>query len=120
MPLEKLDKSSRELLAYLKANDDLSAATLADAFNQHYKARIGDAVETLIFLEGQGLVHLKKDDEDLVVMIQLTHLGKMYEQNLADEERQRRKKLWSDRIWNIVTLLLSALISAIISLVVRR
>lgn len=115
MPFEKLDKRSRDLLAYLKSNDDLSSATLADAFNQHYKAEINDVFETLIFLEHQGFVHLKKTDEDVVIMIQLTHQGKMYEENLADEERQRRKKLWSDRIWNIATLLLSAIISAIIS-----
>lgn len=115
MPLEKLDKCSRDLLAYLKSNEDLSSATLADAFNQHYKAEITDAFETLIFLESQGLVHLKKTEEDVVIMVQLTHLGKMYEQNLAEDDHQRRKKLWSDRIWNIATLILSAIISAIIS-----
>lgn len=116
VPLEKLDKCSRELLAYLKSNDDLSSATLAEAFNQHYKAKMSDAFETLIFLESQGFVHLKRTDDDMVIMVQLTHQGKMYEQNLAEEENQRRKKLRSDRIWNIVTLLLSAIVSAVISL----
>lgn len=50
-------------------------------------------------------------------MIQVTHLGKMYEQLLIDQEKEHKKKLWSDRRWNIVTLILSSIITVIINLI---
>ena len=43
MGMEKIDKKSRELLSYLNTNSDLSSATLAEAFNQHYKDNLPES-----------------------------------------------------------------------------
>lgn len=117
MELEKIDKKSRELLCYLNTNSDLSSATLADAFNQHYKNNLLESLEVLSFLAGKSLVRVKTDNDERALMIQITHLGRTYEQSLLDQERERKRKMWSDRRWNIITLLLSAIISVVINLI---
>lgn len=117
MEIEKLDKKSRDLLSYLNTNSDLSSAILATAFNQHYKNDLPNALSTLSFLEYKSLVQVKTYNNEEAIMIQVTHLGKMYEQLLIDQEKEHKKKLWSDRRWNIVTLILSSIITVIINLI---
>lgn len=120
--MEKLDKKSRELLAYLNANVELSAATLAEVFNQHYKTTIEDALAMLSFLESRDFVKTKftkidKNDKYATpIMIQITHLGRTYEQNLQEAEKAYRRKIWSERRWNIITLLLSTIITILINI----
>ena len=70
-----------------------------------------DALLTLTFLRGQGLVEVRTKDNSSAMMIQITHLGRTYEQKLHEENIDRKKKIISDRIWNIVTLILSSIIS---------
>lgn len=120
--MEKIDKKSRDVLAYLNTNVDLSSATLAEVFNQHYKSTIEDALAILLFLESRELVKTKltkidKDDKfDTAIMIQVTHLGRTYEQNLKEDEKEYRRKIWSERRWNILTLILSAIITILINI----
>lgn len=120
--MEKIDKKSRDVLAYLNTNVDLSSATLAEVFNQHYKSTIEDALAILLFLESRELVKTKltkidKDDKfDTAIMIQVTHLGRTYEQNLKEAEKEYRRKIWSERRWNILTLILSAIITILINI----
>lgn len=117
MELEKIDKKSRELLSYLNTNSDLSSATLAEAFNQHYKNNLLESLEVLSFLAGKSLIRVKTDNNERALMIQITHLGRTYEQSLLEQERERKRKMWSDRRWNIITLLLSTIISIVINLI---
>lgn len=119
MDIEKLDKESREMLAYLNTHSDLSAATLAEIFNQHYNLRLLDALETLSHLENKSMIKLKTNKDKSAVMIQITHLGRTYEREYAEQEKQKRKKALSDRIWNIVTLVLSAIITIILNLILE-
>ena len=116
MSVEKIDKSAREMLKYLNINRGLTSATLAEAFNQNYSGTLSTALATLSYLESKGFVRMKTDNNEHAVLIQLTHLGIAYEDILRDQEKDERKKKWSERRWNILTLLLSAIISIIINL----
>ena len=120
--MEKLDEKSRDLLAYLNMNIDLSHTTLAEVFNQHYKSNIEDALTTLLYLESRKFIKTKVDKNNknaTVIMIQIMHLGRTYEQNLKDSEKEKKRKIWSERGWNIITLILSVLISVIVNLIME-
>lgn len=117
MEYDKLDKKSRDMLAYLNANADLSSATLAEVFNQHYITNMREAIETLSFLESKNLIRLKISNDETLVIIEITHLGRTYEQILDMQEKERKKKIWAERRWNILTLILSAIVSVIVSLI---
>lgn len=117
MGIEKIDKNARDLLAYLNTNVDLSSATLAEIFNQHFKNDLESSLATLSFLENKGYIKTKTDAEtNNVIMIQVTHLGRTYEQTLKEQEKEYRRRVWSERAWNIITLILSAIISILINL----
>lgn len=111
MNTEKIDQKSRAMLAYLNTNLNLTSATLAEAFNQHYKLDLQESMATLSFLANRSLVEFKSDNNKSAIIIQVTHLGRTYEQSLLEQAKECKKKLWSDRRWNIATLFLSALIS---------
>lgn len=115
----KLDKKSRDMLEYLNTNSKISSATLADVFNQHYKLELDEAVETLSFLENKSLVKVKTHNDESVIMIQVTHSGRTYEQELLDHGKAQKKKLWSDRCWNIITLILSGILTVTINLIMK-
>lgn len=113
--IQKMDKKSRDMLAYLNTNTKLTSATLADAFNQHYKMDLDEALGTLSFLENKSLVKAKTHNDEAAIMIQVTHSGRTYEQELLEQE----KKLWSDRFWNILTLILSSILTIVINLIMK-
>ncbi len=117
MEIEKIDDKSREVLKYLNTHSDLSSTVLATVFNQHYKNDLSNALSVLSFLEKKSMVELKTDNNETAIMIQVTHLGQMYEYLLIEQEKEIKKKLWSDRRWNIITLILSAIITIIINLI---
>lgn len=124
MPIEKIDKKSREVLSYLNINSDLSASTLADAFNQHFVLDYKDSLRILKYLERQSLVSVKFSTAsdftpETVVMIQLTHEGRTYEQNLSRERQETTRKLIADRGWNIITIIISSLLSVLINLIMQ-
>ena len=117
--MNRIDKKSREMLRYLNTNMKLSSVTLADVFRQQYKLELNDALETLSFLERNELVRTKLNDDGSVLMIQVTHLGRMYEEELKIQENEIKEKKKSDRIWNIITLLLSSILTVVINLVMK-
>ncbi len=117
--IQKVDKKSRDMLAYLNTNTKLTSATLADAFNQHYKMDLDEALGTLSFLENKSLVKVKTQNDEVAIMIQVTHSGRTYEQELIEQEKRQKKKLWSDRFWNILTLILSSILSIAINLIMK-
>lgn len=117
--IHKMDKKSRDMLAYLNTNTKLTSATLADAFNQHYKTELDEALETLSFLENKSLVKVKTYNDETAIMIQVTHLGRTYEQELLEQEKGQKKKLWSYRFWNILTLILSGILTIAINLIMK-
>lgn len=117
--IQKMDKKSRDMLAYLNTNTKLTSATLAAAFNQHYKADLDEALETLSFLENKSLIKTKTDNDEAAIMIQVTHSGRTYEQELLEQEKGQKKKLWSDRFWNILTLVLSSILTIAINLIMK-
>lgn len=88
MEVEKLDKVSRDMLKYLNSNADLSATTLADAFNQHYKITLLESLETLSYLESKSLLRLKTENNERAQIIHITHLGRTYEQLLQEQEKE--------------------------------
>ena len=90
--IDKLDPASRNMLSYLNSHNELSSSTLAEVFNQHYKTNLEDALLTLTFLRGQGLVEVRTKDNSSAMMIQITHLGRTYEQKLHEENIDRKKK----------------------------
>jgi hypothetical protein len=57
--LSKLDGKSRNMLLYLNNNSKQSSSTFAEAFNQHYKSDLDEAIETLFLLESKSLVKAK-------------------------------------------------------------
>ena len=59
---------------------------------------------------------MKTNNFETAVMIQVTHSGQIYEQSFSAQEKERKKKIWSERLWNIITLILSAIISVILNL----
>lgn len=117
--IQKMDKKSRDMLAYLNTNTKLTSATLADAFNQHYKMDLDEALGTLSFLENKSLVKAKTHNDEAAIMIQVTHSGRTYEQELLEQEKGQKKKLWSDRFWNILTLALSSILTIVINLIMK-
>lgn len=117
--LQKMDKKSRDMLAYLNTNTKLSSATLAEVFNQHYNAELDEAMETLSFLESKLLVKVKTQNDESAIMIQVTHSGRTYEQEFVEQEKGHKKKIWSDRFWNIITLILSGILTITINLVMK-
>lgn len=117
--IQKMDKKSRDMLAYLNTNTKLTSATLADAFNQHYKVDLDEALEILSFLENKSLVKTKTDNDEAAIMIQVTHSGRSYEQELFEQEKGQKKKLWSDRFWNILTLVLSSILTVAINFIMK-
>jgi len=116
---KKLDDRSRTMLAYLNINTKLSSATLAEAFNQHYKVELDDAMETLHFLANKSLVKIKTKNNESAIMIQVTHIGRTYEQELYIHDKELKKKIWNDRFWNIITLIMSAIITIIVNLIMK-
>lgn len=123
--MEKMDKKSRDMLAYLNTNVDLSSTLLAEVFNQHYKATIEDALATLNFLKSKDFIKTKitqieeNDKYDLPIMIQITHLGRTYEQRLKEAEKEYRRKIWSERRWNVFTVIFSTIITILINLFMK-
>lgn len=107
------------MLAYLNLNTKLTSTTLADAFNQHYKSDLDEAMETLSFLAHKELVKLKTHNDESALMIQVTHAGRTYEQEFIDYEKSQKKKRWSDRFWNILTLILSGALTIVINLIMK-
>lgn len=57
--LSKLDDKSRNMLSYLNTNSKLSSSTFAEAFNQHYKSDLDEAIEALSLLESKSPVKAK-------------------------------------------------------------
>lgn len=80
--LSKLDDKSRNMLLYLNNNSKLSSSIFAEAFNQHYKSDLNEAIETLSLLESKSLVKAKPQNDEIIIMIQVTHSGRTYEQDL--------------------------------------
>lgn len=117
--MRKIDKESREMLRYLNLHNKLSSVTLAEVFSQNYKLELDDAKETLSFLENNELVRVKTNDDGSILMIQITHLGRTYEEELQIEEREVKNKKRSDRMWNITTLLLSSILTILINLIMK-
>ena len=48
----------------------------------------------------------------------LTSKGEGYFEEVRKSEREERKKRWSDRRWQLLTIVVSVLLSAVVSLVV--
>lgn len=117
--MKQIDDKAREVLRYLNMNTNLSNATLAEVFNQHYKEKAEETLEVLFYLEQNELVRVKNDMDGIPIMIQVTHLGKTYEQEMLKLEQKEKDKILSDRIWNIITLCLSAVLTIIINLVMK-
>ena len=107
------------MLRYLNLHNKLSSVTLAEVFSQNYKLELDDAKETLSFLENNELVRVKTNDDGSILMIQITHLGRTYEEELQIEEREVKNKKRSDRMWNITTLLLSSILTILINLIMK-
>lgn len=116
---KRLDDKSRAMLAYLNINTKLSSATLAEAFNQHYTVELDDAMETLYFLANKSLVKIKTKNDESAIMIQVTHIGRTYEQELHIQDKEIKKKNWNDRFWNIITLIMSALLTIVVNLIMK-
>lgn len=57
--LSKLDDKSRNMLSYLNTNYKLSSSKFAEAFNQHYKLDLDEAIEALSLLESKSPVKAK-------------------------------------------------------------
>jgi hypothetical protein len=114
-----IDDKSRTMLAYLNINTKLSSATLAEAFNQHYKVELDDAMETLSYLANKSLVKIKTKNDESAIMIQVTHTGRTYEQELLKHDKESKKKIWNERFWNIITLILSAIVTIIVNLIMK-
>lgn len=118
MEVEKLDKNARSMLSYFNNHSDLSFSVLAQAFNEHYSSNLLEALDVLSFLQKNDLVKTKMGNEK-AILIQVTHKGRIYEKVLAEHEKEKRRKLWSDRFWNVATLLLSALLTFIINIIMK-
>lgn len=116
---KRLDDKSRSMLAYLNINTKLSSATLAEAFNQHYKVELDDAMETLYFLANKSMVKIKTKNDELAIMIQVTHIGRTYEQELHIQDKEIKNKCRNDKFWTIITLILSSLLSIIVNLIMK-
>lgn len=117
--MRKIDKESREMLRYLNLHNKLSSVTLAEVFCQNYKIELDNALETLSFLENNELVRVKTNDDGSILMIQVTHLGRTYEEELQIEEKEIKNKKMADRMWNIITLLLSSILTILINLIMK-
>lgn len=117
--VQKIDDKSRKMLAYLNINSKLSSATLAQAFNQHYRVELDEAMEMLSFLESKDLVKIKTQNDKNAIIIQVTHSGRTYEQDLIDLAIENKKKVRKDRLWNIITMIMSAILTMVINLIMK-
>jgi hypothetical protein len=57
--MEKIDDKARNMLKYLNSHTELSSATVAEIFNQHYKNDLVSSLETLNYLSLKELVKFK-------------------------------------------------------------
>ena len=115
MSIIKLDTGAREILKYLNDNSYMTYSTLATAFKDKYSETLDKAELTLDYLASEKLLKVQRYEEQ-ISLIQVLHLGRTYEERLADELTQRNLEKKDNRKWEIRILILSSLSAIVVSI----
>lgn len=114
----EIDNVARDMLKWINTQGEKSHYSLAASFNEHYCASMETSIETLRYLMQKNLVRISTDTTNSIVnMIEITHEGRFYEQNLKNEKKNEKKKDNKSHLWELGILFLSSIISMVTSII---